>query len=234
MRKGAFIPPSRRRKRRNILLGIISVFLMLAVFLAVADRRIYPLMKDFAQAQAQIMANDLINSAIEEYLRENQVTYDDLIILSREADGAVTSAQANTVGMNSIKTSVQRGVRERAGLNPEIIVKIPVGNLTGSAYLSGRGPKIKVKLILDANVYAEFESVLQSAGINQTLHMINLKVKADIHIMLPLSRTTTQFETDYLVGQTVIVGRVPDAFTSVIDQDDELDGRLMDFGATLE
>ena len=233
MKRGFYIPPSKRRKRRGKMLVFLAFLMLFCFFLVVFDRRIYPIVKDFATAQAQILSNNAINTAVEAHLRESGIKYDDLIVLSRAEDGAVTSAQANTTAVNLIKTGVVKAASERVSALDETTVNIPIGSLTRSAYLAGRGPTIPIKLKIAANVFAEFESEFSDAGINQTLHKINLKVRAKVIIMLPISRASSEFESDYLIGQTVIVGKVPDAFTQVVDADDEMDGTIMDFGAEL-
>ena len=57
-----------------------------------------------------------------------------------------------------------------------------------------------------------FENDLISTGINQSRHVITLKASVDIDIMIPLSTVSTTVETDILIAETVIIGRVPETY----------------------
>ena len=71
-----------------------------------------------------------------------------------------------------------------------------------------------------------------SAGINQTLHQITLIISADVHFIMPWYRTKGNFETDFLLAETIIVGEVPDAYTNVIESvGSDMAGDLFDFAA---
>ena len=234
LKKGVYIPASKRRKKQGRMTFLMAIIIVFCTLLILIDKRMYPIVKDFAAAKAQILANETINAAVEEYLLKSAIKYDDLILLSRTSEGIITSAQVNTPAVNLIKTGVVSSARSGISSVDETVVRIPLGNLLGSTYFTGRGPLIPIKLKLVANIYANFENELFSAGINQTLHKINMNVSGKVTIMLPFSRETSNFESDYLIGQTVIVGTVPDAFTQVVDADDELDGTIMDFGAGIE
>ncbi len=55
-------------------------------------------------------------------------------------------------------------------------------------------------------------SSLTSAGINQTLHTVSLEVTASVEIVLPSGPRDVSTVTDVLLCESVIVGKVPDAF----------------------
>ena len=49
----------------------------------------------------------------------------------------------------------------------------------------------------------------ESAGINQTVHKLSLRINADIRILTPSGTITEKITTSVLIGETVIVGNVP-------------------------
>lgn len=220
-----------KRRRRKKLYILISIILMLVILAVVIDRQLYPVVKEYAAANAKIFANNIINSAISELLAKENITYDDIIMLSTDDDGTVKSAEVNSIAVNRLKTGAIGSIREKIGDNDETAVSIPIGSLTGSSYLSGRGPCIDVKLKMASNVSAKITSDFYSVDINQSLHIIKLEITASVFILLPYGRTTVDYSTDFLLGQTVIVGTVPEAFTNVIDSTEDLAGIINDFGA---
>ena len=91
-------------------------------------------------------------------------------------------------------------------------LSIPVGTLTGSALLAGRGPRISVRMESVGSSSARFENRFTSAGINQTNHRIVLEVNVSVSILLPGFTTATQVANEVTVAETVIVGAVPDTY----------------------
>ena len=56
-----------------------------------------------------------------------------------------------------------------------------------------------------------FES-FEEAAINQTLHTVHITVSVDVEIMLPLAYSSITVKTQMPLAQTLIVGRVPQAY----------------------
>ena len=92
-------------------------------------------------------------------------------------------------------------------------LSIPVGSLTGSALLAGRGPRITVRMESVGSSTAWFENAFASAGINQTRHEIVLHVDVSVSILLPGFTTATRVSNAVTVAETIIVGMVPDTYT---------------------
>jgi sporulation protein YunB len=90
-------------------------------------------------------------------------------------------------------------------------MSVPLGTLTGITYLSGRGPEVKIKLHQIGAVDAQIVSKFESAGINQTKHSLKIEVKVELSAILPGHSTDVTVEDEYLVGETVIVGQIPQA-----------------------
>ena len=52
----------------------------------------------------------------------------------------------------------------------------------------------------------------EEAGINQTIHTVNLCVDVEIEILLPFAYSRIMVESDMPIAQTLIVGTVPNAY----------------------
>ena len=92
-------------------------------------------------------------------------------------------------------------------------LSIPVGSLSGSVLLAGRGPRISVRMESVGSSSANFENAFTSAGINQTKHQIVLNIDVAVSILLPGFSTATTVSNAVTVAETVIVGSVPDTYT---------------------
>ncbi|MBQ3103858.1 MAG: sporulation protein YunB, partial [Oscillospiraceae bacterium] len=92
-------------------------------------------------------------------------------------------------------------------------LSIPVGTLTGSPLLAGRGPRLKVRMQTVGVAGSDIENEFTAAGINQTKHRIILTVEVRVSILLPGYTTYTTAGGSYEVAETVIVGQVPETYT---------------------
>ena len=100
---------------------------------------------------------------------------------------------------------------------------IPIGTLSGSPLLAGRGPELHVRMQSVGSASARFHNTFSAAGINQTRHQIILEVDVDMSILLPMIETATRVSNEISVGETVIVGGVPQTFTNFNTAPEEKD-----------
>ena len=114
---------------------------------------------------------------------------------------------------NRLQSAITQDILDRLGQVSEMDLTIPLGTLTGSALLVGRGPSLSVRMQSLGSCSAHFENQFDQAGINQTTHRILLCVDVSMSILLPGFRTSTQVSNAFSVAETVIVGDVPGSYT---------------------
>ena len=102
-------------------------------------------------------------------------------------------------------------------------LSIPLGTLTGSNLLAGRGPHIRVRTQSVGTATARFDNQFSSSGINQTRHRIILDVDVHVSILLPGLTTYTKVSNEISVAETVIVGGVPETYTYFSTTPDEIE-----------
>ena len=73
--------------------------------------------------------------------------------------------------------------------------------------LSGRGPRIPVRIISVAYANTEFKNAFSSTGINQTRHRIIIEANVTVGILIPGEKTSAEITTEITVAETVIVGQ---------------------------
>ena len=91
-------------------------------------------------------------------------------------------------------------------------LRIPLGSLLDLDVLWGLGPSLKVHAMAVGTADARFSSSFSGAGVNQTLHRIELELTVPMTLLLPGGPVETESITRLCVAETVIVGRVPDAY----------------------
>ncbi len=195
--------PLRRRKRRILLL----ILLLLGVLLL--RLRWLPAIRRLAAMQADNETSDLINEAVAAYLDQTALTYADLVTLERDAEGAAAALQLNMPQANRMRAGILEQLSLRIPNLETQALGIPFGSVLLPTLLSGRGGRLPVRIVSLRNVNAEFESRFSQAGINQTLHRLELAVSVDLLLLTPAGFLESRVSTTVPVAQTVIVGGVP-------------------------
>ena len=87
---------------------------------------------------------------------------------------------------------------------------IPLGTLTDSFLLTGKGPKIKIKVAPMGVAAVELKSEFNTSGINQTVHRISAVISTKMSSSTPLYSFDVVSEFELILAENVIVGAVPD------------------------
>ena len=195
-------------------IGIPFILLVLfaTVYILIATH-LKPLLTSLATARVSNTVNRMVATAVDETLRSENIDYDTLIHLEKDYDGRVSAIKSNMLAFNRLQSSITQAVLEKLGDVSTKEISIPLGTLTGSSLLAGRGPAVRVRMQSTGSSEAHFENVFSAAGINQTRHQITLEVDAYVSILLPGFSTGTKVSSHYTVAETVIVGLVPESYT---------------------
>ncbi len=211
-----------------IFLSLILVLLMLFVGL---DRKMRPIITDYSASMGETLMISLVDKTVSDIFAQENISYNDLVTLSRDANGQVTSLQVNAAKINYIKSNISVRVAEKISQKEKYTLSIPFGTIIGNEYTLGRGPEIKFKMQVTTTVIADFESKFYSAGINQVLHQIHINVKMNGQTIIPWYRSTFSVNTSVIAAETVIVGITPDAYTNVLEAGTDATEDIFDFGA---
>ncbi|MGI6030587.1 MAG: sporulation protein YunB [Eubacteriales bacterium] len=212
---------SRRRHR------VLWSMLLLAGFFSagtaiIVNQRVGPVLQSLGVDRAASSVNRTIYQAVEEVMEEGEIQYDDLVRLETDGESHVTALVTNVPEVNRLKSAITTKVIDQLSATGTGKVGIPLGSLLGPDLLAGRGPLIYIKYVPLGSVKAEISNQFSSAGINQTRHQILLEVETTVGILLPGKNASTQVSVPVLVGESVIVGQVPDSYTNVEGDDGDI------------
>lgn len=209
--------PARRRDRGKhafLISGLIGVGLALAM-IAFVDVRLRPILDAMATAQVKNVVTKALDGAIARQVEQRALTYGDIMTMEKDATGRIVALTSNMAQLNSLRTGILGAAVEAVdGMDTEQLA-IPVGNLSGINFLSGRGFSLPVEVVSVGTAHAEFSNVFTDAGINQTRHQIMLEVVVTVDILLPGETLRTDVSAQVPVAETVIVGAVPDTYLQV-------------------
>lgn len=178
----------------------------------------------YASGEAKNMLTYRVNECIYRKISESGLKYDDFALIKSDINGKITSIQIDTVKLNMISSGLVLDILDNINNIEYGEFGIPLGNAFGSRLFSGRGPKIKVRIIPLGTVASEIRSDFRSAGINQSMHRILLEFKICVTLLTPFASASSEFTSSLCIAETVIVGDVPNVIWGLGETSGNLEG----------
>ncbi len=195
---------------------VLRICLLLAVLLLVtfvAFRvKFNTIIQSLAQTQVTNSTSDLINDAVAEQIGNGNIQYDRIVYFEKDLNGRITALKTNIGEVNRLKTDTLNVINDEILATDNVDLGIPIGSVVLPELFSGRGFEIPVRILSIRNSDANFSSSFRHAGINQTLHQLNMSVLVDVSILVLGRAVSFTVQSEVVVAETIIVGDVPDTF----------------------
>lgn len=207
----AYVKKKKRLTKKRLLCILLALLLLAVLLFIYFQRNVTRVLIAISEATMRASTTVAVNDAVY-YTLSDEIRYEDLVTVTRDIEGEIVAVAANPLKINKIArdtASISQSNLKNLSLNG---IPIPLGALTGIEALAGLGPSIHFRIIPVSSVSCGFSSTFDSVGINQTKHSIYLNVIADISIVMPSRTENFAVATDILIGESVLVGRVPDAY----------------------
>ena len=187
-----------------LMIGLVGFFFLRSKY--------YAVITSLAQTQVTNATSDLINDAVAYQISSGNIAYDRIVYFEKDLNGRITALKTNIGEVNALKTETLNTINEVILESDYFDIGIPIGSLIFPEFISGRGPQIPVRILSVRNSDATFQSNFTHAGINQTLHQLNMCVLVDVTVLV-LGRTISfTVNSEVVVAETIIVGDVPDTY----------------------
>lgn len=193
-----------------IRLGIIGlVFVILLLSLRGKYRYV---ISDLAKTSVMNTTSDLANDAIARQIAAGNIAYDRIVFFEKDLEGRITALKTNMSEVNRLKTDVLNIINDEILALDSSDIGIPTGSLFLPEIFSGKGPAIPVHILSIRNSDANFISTFSQAGINQTLHRLNMEVTIDVAVLVLGETSSFTMSSEVVVAETIIVGQVPQTY----------------------
>lgn len=209
--------------RQRVLIWLTVIFTLLLALTVAVVLHMKPVVVDLATARISNAVNRIVVAAVNDAVDSGRIDYEQLVDFDKDADGHVTALRSNMAAFNRLQASIADDILQRMAEVSSTDLTIPIGTLTGSPLLAGRGPCLRVRMQSVGTATARFDNQFSSAGINQTRHRIILDVDVHVSILLPGLTTYTKVSNEISVAETVIVGGVPETYTYFSTTPDEIE-----------
>lgn len=215
--------------KSRVLIWLSFGLALLLAFCVVALTHMKPILASLAEAKVNNIVNRIVVAAVNEAVEKGIINYDALVTLEKDDTGRVTALRSNMGEVNRLQSAIADDILQRLSEVSTSELSIPLGTLTGSALLAGRGPSIHVRMQAVGSTSASFRNNFSAAGINQTKHQILLRVDVYMSILLPGFTTSTKVTNEISVAETVIVGGVPENYTYFSTLPEEIQNYAEDY-----
>lgn len=209
--------------RQRVLIWLTVVITLLLALTVAVVLHMKPVVVDLATARTSNAVNRIVVAAVNDAVDSGRIDYEQLVDFDKDAEGHVTALRSNMAAFNRLQASIADDILQRMAEVSSTDLAIPIGTLTGSPLLAGRGPCLRVRMQSVGTATARFDNQFSSAGINQTRHRIILDVDVHVSILLPGLTTYTKVSNEISVAETVIVGGVPETYTYFSTTPDEVE-----------
>ena len=197
------------KKYVNII--TIIVVALLTVFFLI--KTITPVFNNLCQSEAKATATKIVNDTIDDVM-ENY-TYTDLVVINKDNDGKINSIHADTATLNKIVSNIATNIQKNIDSQENKDIYIRLGTFTGITFLSGRGPKVPIRISSIGNIDTNIKSEFESAGINQTIHRITLETKCEIQILTPFNTIVSSVEDKVILAENIVIGEIPESYFDI-------------------
>ena len=201
----------RRSKKKRLLTALLVTASIVGGLFIYFQRNVTRVLISISEATMRASTTVAVNDAVY-YTLSDEMRYEDLVSVERDEQGNIVAVAANPLKINKIArdtASISQSNLKNLSMNG---IPGPLGALTGIEAFAGLGPSINFRIIPVSSVTCDFSSTFESVGINQTKHSIYLNVVADISIVMPSRTENFAVITEILVGESVIVGEIPDTY----------------------
>ena len=199
-----------RYRIKRLVRRLLILLLALSVILLLFRNKYRDVICNLAQTQVKNTTSDLINDAIDHQIENGNIQYDRIVYFEKDLNGRITALKTNMSEVNRLKTDILNIINDEILALDTSDLGIHFGSLVLPELLSGKGPMIPVQILSIRNSDASFYSDFTEAGINQTLHQLNMHVSIDVAILVLGQTDSFTVSSQVVVAETVIVGQVPE------------------------
>ncbi|MCY7804021.1 sporulation protein YunB [Bacillus spizizenii] len=204
--------------RYVMLLSVVFFILSTTVSLWMINGSIKPVLMDIGEMETKRIATEVIQDSIEDYMSDSE-NMKDMFQMNSDENGNLTTIDFNTQVVNSVKTKVTKQLQAHlkemethsghSGASENIMINIPLGQVTGNSLLGNLGPKIPVRFNLIGDAFTDVKTKIKPYGINNALIDISIFVEIKVKVIIPFASKTAVVTNNVPVSIKAVQGEVP-------------------------
>lgn len=197
-------------KEYKLVLAVLITAILTVCYLV---KTIGPTFNQLCLNEAKSVATQIVHETIDEVMEK--YGYNDLVTLVKDKEGKIVSMQANIAIINKIISQISLKIQDKIDNTPNRDIYIRLGSFTGIKLLSGRGPKVPIRISSIGNINTEVASEFTSTGINQSIHSIFTNITCKIEVLTPFNTISNEIEEKIILAENVIIGNIPENYLDI-------------------
>jgi sporulation protein YunB len=209
-------------KNGKKIIKVISILLIAVCTFYIIIKSMSPIFDGLCVEKVKNIGTIIMNEETNNVL--NNTDYSKIVTVTKDENNT-NIVKTDVVQINKIASDIAIKIEERFKNVSDEKIQMPIGAVTGSKYLSGIGPNIKISVIPTGNVLTELKTEFKAQGINQTVYRIYLELTSNVSILTPYKSIDETIVNQVLLVETVIVGNVPETYYNLegINTNDAVD-----------
>ncbi len=215
-RKARVLKNKNKQKFKFLLFFIIIITVAIFLYLNLV---VNPVIIATSTAKVRSLSQRAVENTVWQVIN-NSSLYDNLVNITRNDSGDIVSVNSNSATINMLALELAEKAQDALSQMGASGVDIPIGSFSGMPIFTGRGPDVNIKMLPIGTIYCKFFSSFTSAGINQTNHRVYLRVLTSVSIILPMANQIIDTETQLMISESIIIGKIPDTYlnSSTLDE----------------
>ncbi len=201
---------NKKRKMKFKYKFLISIIVILVLGFIYLTTIVNPIIFNYNKAVVEHNSVDILNNSIKNSLSD--YLYDDLVTIQKNDSGDITLISCNSSNVNKLSNTITSHCQTDLKSLENTGINIALLTFTGIPFLNGIGPKINIKTTPVGYCDSKYISKFTSCGINQTLHQLSIIVSAKVDVLLPIKTFEIEVNTEVLVCESIIVGKIPQVY----------------------
>lgn len=214
-------------KRKRTPRRIPSLKILLPAFITAAAAAVFALinakLREPLIGAARECVTEAASSAVNASVAEVMRGAESFSILSvRELGEESFAVTADTARIDALASAIASEAQSRLAESGRKGAVAELWSASGVTLLSGRGPRVRVSFAPEGSVSSQISSSLRSSGINQSLFSVSLVLTCRVQFVLGGRTELVTVKNTVPICETVLMGRVPQVYTNVADEEDML------------
>ena len=209
----------RRRRKRPVIAAAAAGLIALCAIAVWVNAALKKPLADMAGQRVRERVELALHTAVAQAL-DDGAAFD--ILSVRETGEETFVINADTLALNRIINTASLNAGELVSEMGAVGAGVELFQAWGLAALSGSGPVINARFSPIGAVGARPVSRLASAGINQCHYTLSVELTASVRVVAAGRTLSVEVKNTVPIAETVIVGKTPQVYTNVANEEDML------------
>lgn len=202
----------KRSKKCKLSYVVLAIVFVIVAAVGVFCWQLSIHIDEISRYESKLLATRIINSAVEKSLE--RFSDQELVKEICDENGQVVSISLDQAKTNEINSLITQAITRKIQQSEDEGFKVPIGTLSGITFLNGRGFDLDLRLHQLGAVSTQIMSDFESCGINQSKYRVYIRINVELSAVLPVRSTDVTVDYEYLIGERIVVGKIPNVYFS--------------------